>query len=115
MNTKLKLGRKVYLSGPMTGHPDYKERFGEIAAELEEDGYTVLNPAALPKGLNYGEYFPICIAMIEAAETVLMIPGWHQSKGACMEHMYAKTVGKAIAYYDEKERQPMADLRGLNW
>ena len=107
--------RKVYLSGPMTGISNYKERFDEIAHELESKGYTVLNPAALPKGLAYGEYFPICIAMIEAAETVLMIPGWHQSKGACLEHMYAKTVGKEIAYYDEQERQPMADLRGFNW
>lgn len=106
---------KVYLSGPMTGKPDFKERFDAIAAELESKGHVVLNPAALPKGLAYGEYFPICITMIEAAETVLMIPGWHKSKGACLEHMYAKTVGKEIAYYDEQERQPMADLRGVNW
>ncbi len=111
----VKLKQKVYLSGPITGVSDYRDRFGAIAVELERQGYTVLNPAAIPKGLNYGEYFPICLAMLDAAESVLMIPGWHQSRGACLEHMYAKTVGKDIAYYDEQERQPMADLRGLNW
>ena len=107
--------QKVYLSGPMTGHSDYKDKFGAVAAALEEQGYTVLNPALLPKGLAYSEYFPICIQMLEAAENVLMLPGGGKSKGACLEHMYAKTVGKEIAYSDAQERQPMADLRGLNW
>ena len=77
----------------------------------------MLNPATLPKGLAYGEYFPICLQMLEAAETVLMLPGWGKSKGACLEHMYAKTVGKDIEHYnsDSSSETPTADLRGLNW
>lgn len=108
--------RKVYISGPMTGVPDYKEKFNAVAAELEEKGHTVLNPALLPKGLHYSEYFPICLAMLEAAETVLMLPGWGKSNGACLEHQYARTVGKQIEYRgDSKNEKPKRDLRGINW
>lgn len=108
---------KVYLSGPMTGKPDYKERFDSIAADLESNGHVVLNPAALPKGLAYGEYFPICIQMIEAAETILMLPGWGKSKGACMEHLYARTVGKDVEYFtvEAAREKPTADIRSMNW
>lgn len=109
--------QKVYLSGPMTGHSDYKDKFGAVAAALEEQGYTVLNPALLPKGLAYSEYFPICIQMLEAAETVLMLPGWGKSKGACLEYQYAQTVGKDIEFFNaaSSREEPSADLRGVNW
>lgn len=109
--------QKVYLSGPMTGHPDYKDKFGAVAAALEEQGYTVLNPATLPKGLAYSEYFPICIQMLEAAETVLMLPGWGESKGAGLEYHYARTVGKEVEFHthEANQEQPSADIRSMNW
>ena len=36
-----------YLSGPITGHKDYRRQFAKAAAALKEMGYNVINPAAI--------------------------------------------------------------------
>ena len=35
----------IYISGPITGTPDYMERFEKAEKELTENGYSVINPA----------------------------------------------------------------------
>lgn len=40
---------KLYISGPITGTDDYMERFAAAQKELEEEGWSVVNPA-LVKG-----------------------------------------------------------------
>lgn len=46
---------KIYIAGPITGIPDYKERFAKAEAELKAKGHAVMNPAALPEGFEYSE------------------------------------------------------------
>ena len=68
---------KVYIAGPMTGLPDFNRgAFFDAADVLFSHGHIVLNPAVFPDGLEHGDYMKICLPMIDAAEAVIMLPGW---------------------------------------
>ncbi len=42
---------RVYLSGPMSGYPEFNEpRFRELAAELRRKGHHVIDPSELGRG-----------------------------------------------------------------
>lgn len=41
-----------YLSGPVTGNPDYKKQFAWSAKQLTRMGYDVINPAAERRDRN---------------------------------------------------------------
>lgn len=40
-----------YLSGPITGHKNYRQQFARAAGALKEMGYVVINPAELGAAL----------------------------------------------------------------
>lgn len=79
---------KVYIAGPITGHPDYKERFAKAEQELREQGDIPLNPAMLPAGMGYEDYMHICFSMIDVADKVIFLEGWETSPGARRELAY---------------------------
>lgn len=110
---------KVFLSGRITGDRHYKAKFDRVAQELTDDGYIVLNPATLPKGLSYADYARICTAMLEAADTVLLLPGYQKSPGVALEIKYAKYIGKDIEIYGDphvaKCDRPYFDDDDCNW
>lgn len=84
----------VYLSGPITGVENYQEAFERAEEMLAEAGFTVLNPAKLPKGLTNEQYMRIDLAMIDAADVVYFLPGWENSKGSVMERAYCEYIGR---------------------
>lgn len=98
----------IYIAGPMAGDPDHHTKFMAAEAALMMKGWIVINPDCLPEGLERGDYMPICLAMIQAADTVVMLKGWEDSKGACIERAFAAYNGKKI--YTGIEEVPV--LRG---
>lgn len=102
---------KVFISGPMTGLPDFNRgAFFDTADVLFSHGHIVLNPAVFPDGLEHGDYMKICLPMIDAAEAVIMLPGWEKSKGANMEYQYAQikrlpVFEAEVAYADDEGRK----------
>ncbi|PNK67513.1 DUF4406 domain-containing protein [Hafnia paralvei] len=77
---------KVYIAGPMTGLPEFnRPAFFSAAADLVTNGDTPLNPAVLPDGLSQADYMAICIAMLQRADSILLLKGWSESSGACAE------------------------------
>ena len=79
---------KIYISGPMTGLPDFnRPAFNAKAAELRALGHEVVNPAELPEipGGTWADYMKVDIKLMLDCEAIWMLPGWVNSKGACLE------------------------------
>ena len=87
----------LYLSGPMTGWPDYnRPAFHSAAAVLRRAGYTVTNPAenGLPDTAEWADHMRADIALLAQHATGLaMLPEWRHSKGASLEHRIAVAIG----------------------
>lgn len=88
-------GKIVYLAGPMRGI-EKLNRPAFYSAEdcLRQEGALVLNPARLPIGMPQNAYMPICLAMLEQADMIVVLPGWEFSEGAITEVAYARMQGK---------------------
>lgn len=83
--------KKVYIAGPMTGYDNYnRAEFIGASIDLQDSGFTVLNPATLPDGLTQGQYMDICFAMVRAADAIYLLKGYEESKGAMAELSYAE-------------------------
>lgn len=91
-----------YIAGPMTGSDDMgRARFAEAERKLKKfSGVVVLNPAMLPIGMPEQRYMPICLAMIEQSDVVMLLDGWESSFGARLEKQYAMSLGKFIMFED---------------
>jgi len=84
---------KIYISGPITGTDDYRERFAIAEDYFTSLGYEVINPAkvnaSLPESTTYDQYMAMDYVMLDMADAIYMMPGWEKSKGACIEYGYA--------------------------
>lgn len=90
----------VYLSGPISGRPyyEYQDEFREWETICENKGLVVLNPAKNPKGLTAADYMRISLAQVEAADAIVLLPNWQNSKGAKIEKAYAEYIGKRVFF-----------------
>ena len=90
----------VYLSGPMTGLPDFnRPAFHAAAAALRAQGYVVINPAEVDLGLaaTWVDYMRIHLAEIARRVTqVFVLPGWESSRGAQLEVHVARSLGLPV-------------------
>lgn len=93
---------RVYISGKITGDPDYQEKFRKATEELVARGWNrwyVVNPAKECK-----QTWPwwLCMAkdlwLLKGCQTVAMLPDWNESRGAQMEHRWAQRLKKEIIY-----------------
>lgn len=85
---------RVYISGPITGNTNARRDFGRAERELRWEGVEdIINPEALLRDLRmtHDEYLHICQALLEVSDVMILLPGWRDSKGACLE------VGIALA------------------
>ena len=97
-------GVTVYLSGPMTGKPDWgRAAFNAAEEKYRRLGYKVLNQAILPTDLRPEAYIPICLAMLREADMIVMLDGWEDSQGARMEARYAAYL-KINSIFDKEVR-----------
>lgn len=97
----------IYISGKMTNNENYYKEFEKAEQWLILKGYTPINPARLKDtihGLTYEEYMKIDYKLIELCDGIFMIGGWQDSKGACAELSYAKSLGKKVIYQKYYER-----------
>lgn len=71
----------VYLSGPMTGYPEYNfPAFHDAEARLGLMGYDVFNPARSfngDTGRPYQDYVVEDIRLLQRADAIYLLPGWN--------------------------------------
>ncbi len=87
---------KTYISGPMTGKPDLnRQAFINKGAELALLGHDVVNPIAngVPVDATRAEHMRADLRMLLECDTIHMLPGWLDSRGARLEWWVAVSLG----------------------
>lgn len=90
---------KIYISGPMTGYPEYNlPAFSSAHAMLTMKGLTAVNPGApgVIEGHTWRDYMRDALHLLTDCDAMCMLPGWSISKGATIEHLVGETLGMDI-------------------
>lgn len=90
---------KLYISGPITGDPDYRQHFAEAESMLRSAGVKNLcNPASLGdvEGWQHEDYMRRDLPLLLGCHWVVLLPGWLDSKGCRIEVRTAVSAGISI-------------------
>lgn len=92
--------KRIYISGAITGTTDYMERFAAAEQKLTAEGYSVVNPAKvnamMPEDMTWEEYMQMSYTMLDLCDSIYMLKGWQQSRGARNENLIAFANGYKI-------------------
>ena len=92
----------VYLSGPMTGLPDYnRPAFARVAEELRAQGKTVFNPGDIGPKENImprAWYMRKDLEGLMRSDSIYLLPGWETSEGAKLEVAIAKELELPVVF-----------------
>lgn len=101
--------KTYYLSGPMSGYPEYNfPAFEEAAFVLRAHGVKVASPHEIDHGeteenrgkLPYETYMEAAIDMLNGqCQGIILLPGWPQSTGARRELVAALEVDMPVYFY----------------
>ena len=99
---------RLYLAGPMSGIKDFNfPAFNEAAEHLRKLGYEVFNPAEADverDGFDptkddaepFLHYMQRDLPEVMASDGIAVLPGWKDSKGACLEVKVARECGLRV-------------------
>lgn len=99
-----------YLSGPMTGYPDYNyPMFQRVATSLRRKGWNIISPHEVPPPEPMIEdsqklweyYMEKCKEEVAKCKAIILCNGWPESRGARQELEWALGHGHEVYYYDE--------------
>lgn len=85
----------VYISGPMTGMPDYNYPAFYAADSLlrARFGCQVINPARQEVRPSWEAYMRHDVNLLREATALFQLPGWERSRGARIEYELAVMAG----------------------
>lgn len=97
-----------YLSGPMTGYPEYNyPEFERVKKILEKQGYRIESPHECepePEGTPENELWEKmmlkCMKKMENCTAIILMEGWPESRGARRELEYAIHHGWPVFYFN---------------
>lgn len=92
-------GEIYYLSGPMTGYPEFNfPAFTAAAASLRELGLCVVSPHEIDSehGKPWDVYLRNDIRALVDCTHVATLPGWELSRGAQLEVHIAQQLGMPV-------------------
>jgi len=109
-----------YLSGPMTGLPEYNyPKFERTTKILRSDGYKVLSPHENPPYTGGGDehqkwlyYMDLCKTQVEQSTAILLMVGWPNSDGAVKELQWSINLGHGVFYYYEGSPYTLVPMDG---
>ena len=102
----------IYISGPMTGLPEFNfPEFERVAQMLRAKGLKVVSPHEVAHddggtagSLSKEEYLRgDLIAMLQECNSIVLLKGWENSWGANLEVHVAKQLAFHIFFIDESE------------
>ena len=91
---------KVYIAGKISGDSGYVGKFAEAERALAEKNISVMNPAWLVSypEFSWTDYMAVSGAMQKRCDGVYFLPGWQQSRGACIEYERAIELGQKMFF-----------------
>jgi len=85
---------KWYISGKVTGDPDYRAKFEAAAEKLRAEGFDVCNPVeGEEEGHSWLYYMRKDIKKLMDCDAVYFLHDWADSKGAVLEFRIAQALG----------------------
>lgn len=100
--------RRIYLAGPMTGYDEHNyPAFRAAAADLRGQGHYVYSPHEHYGPEEYGAavlrqaFADYAVFICGSADTIVLLPGWGESRGAKVEHALAMICGLDVLQYDD--------------
>lgn len=111
------MSKLIYLAGPMTGLPEFNyPAFGAAADNLRARGHTVMNPAdnPIPPCGSWEGYMRNAIAQVVKADTMVLLPGWAESRGAVVEYELARTLKIEVQHYSTQSATGMKPVEPAN-
>jgi len=92
--------RRVYISGPMSGHKNNNfDAFDDAAKTLRRRGFSVCSPSDTDRWLgelSHAEYLRFDFARVLEADLLIALEGWEQSVGALAEIFVALRIGTEV-------------------
>ena len=100
--------RKAYISGPITGVKNAKERFKVAVDELIDMGFEPINPFdnGLADDAGWKNHMAADLRMLMDCDMIYMMEGWNASTGARIEFDMAVEMGFEVLFqsYIENNR-----------
>jgi hypothetical protein len=116
---------KIYLSGPISGKSkeEYMQDFAEEEEYLNDRGYSVVNPTKIRapntdasgrvlidfdsniffQDSLWNYYMRKGLVELCECQTIYMLEGWQDSKGARLEYHVAKEFGMSVYYESDRK------------
>lgn len=92
----------IYISGPMRGVGNYREKFERAKRIIEKGGHKAINPAGLDLcGITREQILDMDLILLNLCDTIYMLKGWEESCGANREYGYA--LGKGLDIMFERD------------
>jgi hypothetical protein len=92
--------KRIYISGPMTGIPEYNfPAFHAAAERFRRAGWEVVNPAESFDGrtdLPRDAYMRKDVRLMVTCNAIAMLPMWRESQGARAEYLLALEIGMEL-------------------
>ena len=98
------MSETIYLSGPMSGIPEYNYPAFQAAAEsMRAVGIMVISPHEINHGISdYAQCMKNDIRALLQCDAIAMMEGWHDSTGASIEIAVARVCGLRVTTVEKE-------------